>query len=149
MKGGKKAIKYAEDRGFQFERANSKGFHYYRHPSGVEVGINPSCDERGLRLVMQQVDRACGVGPDLSQKRNPAACKAREAQQREALKAERARHAARLDELAREKAALLLGGAGRDLNWREVRAIEALIEAERKHHQGMVRLMTAVAGGAE
>lgn len=145
MKGpSRRAIKYAEDHGYLFERQNTKGVLYYRNADGHEVGIGPSIDDRNCRQIVVQIDRACGVGPDLSQKRHPDEIKARRERERLLLKEERARHHARLEELTRQKSALLLGGLGDALTIREVRAIEALIEAERKHHRGVVRLMTAV-----
>lgn len=147
MKGGKKALKYAEERGFHFERANSKGFLYYRNDAGIEVGINPSCDERGLRMVMQQIDRACGVGPDLSQKRNPAAVKARQERERLLLKEEIRRDRARLDELARQSHAQLLSGLGNALTLREIDALARLVEQKQRRHDELVRQMTARPSG--
>lgn len=145
MKGlSKKAVRYAEDHGYTFERQNCKGVLYYRHSSGHEVGIRQGLDDAGYRLVVQQIDRARGVGPDLTQKRHPEEIKARQERQRVLVKQERARHLARLDELAREKAAALLGGAGRHLSLRDVKAIEQLIEAEKRHHQDLIRQMTSV-----
>jgi hypothetical protein len=144
----KKAIAYAEGHGFRFERQNSKGLLYYRNDGGVEVCIPPGLAESALRNVCQQVDRACGIGPDLTRKRHPDEIKARQERQRALLKAERARHQARLDELARQKAALLLAGAGSRLTLREVKAIEQLIEAEQRHHRDTVRQMTTCAGAA-
>jgi hypothetical protein len=142
----RKAIRYAEDRGFHFERQNSKGLLYYRNDGGVEVCIPPGMAENALRNVCQQVDRACGIGPDLSQKRHPDEIKARQERQRALLKAERARHLARLDELARQRDTLLLNGAGGHLTLREIKAIERLIETEERQHRDTVRQMTSCPG---
>jgi hypothetical protein len=144
----KKAIRYAEDHGYTYERQNSKGLLYYRSSAGHEIGINPSCDERAYQRVVHDVDRACGIGADLSRKRHPDEIKARQDRQRALLKAEKARHQARLDDLARQKAALLLAGAGSRLTLREVKAIEQLIEAEQRQHRDTVRQMTTRAGAA-
>jgi hypothetical protein len=144
----KKAIRYAEEHGFRFERQNSKGLLYYRNDGGVEVCIPPGLAESALRNVCQQVDRACGIGPDLSQKRHPDEIRARQERQRALLKAERARHLARLDELARQKTTLLLDGAGGRLTLREVKAIERLIEAEERQHRDTVQQMTSCAGAS-
>lgn len=149
MKGlAKKAVKYAEDHGFLFERQNSKGLLYYRNSNGAEVCIPPGLADNALRNVCQQIDRACGIGPDLTQKRHPAEIKARQERERLLLKAERARHSARLDELAREHAAALLGGLGAAVSLRDAKAIERLIEAEHRAHRELVRQMTCTPTGA-
>lgn len=149
MKGlSRKAIRYAEEHGYSFERQNCKGVLFYRHSSGHEVGIRQGIDDPGYRLVTQQIDRARGIGPDLTQKRHPDEIKARQARDRLLLKQEKQRHAARLDDLAKQQAALLFGGVGDALTLREVKAIEHLIEAEKRHHNDTVRQMTAMPGAA-
>ena len=145
MKGlARKAIKHAEAAGYRFERENTKGFRFYRAASGHEVGISPGLDDRGCRLVMQQVDRACGIGPDLSRKRNPAAIKAEQERTRDLLREEKRRHQTRLDQLARERQDALLAGVGCELSMRQVLAIEKRIEQERREHRATVQQMTAV-----
>lgn len=149
MKGlAKKAVAYCESKGYEFERQNSKGTLYYRNSNGHEVGIQPGMDDRGYKIVAQQIDRAAGIGPDLSQKRDPAAIKARQERERVLLKAEQERHQARLDDLAREHAAVLLGGLGAGISLRDAKAIERFIEAEHKAHRELVRQMTSRAAGA-
>ena len=149
MKGlAKKAIRYAEDHGFDFERQNSKGLLYYRNANGVEVCIPQGLAESALRNVCQQVDRACGVGPDLSQKRNPDQIKARQERERLLLADERRRHRERIDALTREKSAALLGGLGDVLTQRQVKDIERQLESEYKAHRETVRAMSCVPGGA-
>lgn len=149
MKGlAKKAVRYAEDHGFHFERQNSKGLLYYRNANGVEIGLSPGISDNQLRNFCQQVDRACGIGPDLSQKRQPDQIKARQERERILLAQERLRHRERLDALAREQAAALLGGLGDALTLRQVKDIERLIEAEVAAHRETVRAMTCVPTGA-
>lgn len=150
MKGvAKKAAAYAEKHGYTFERQNSKGVNFYRNGAGHEIGINPGVDERGFHAICKQVDRARGVGPDLSQKHNSAAIKARQERERTLLAEERRRHRERLDALAREKSAALLGGLGNSLTLRQVQDIERLIEAEVAAHRETVRAMSCTpTGGA-
>src|SRR5690242_448984 len=119
MKGyAKKAVKYAETAGFHFERTNSKNVLIYRDDLGHEVGINPSSTEANYRFIVQQVDKACGVGPDLSQKRNAEHIKARQERERILLADEKRRHRERLDALLREKQQVALGGLGSSLTAR-------------------------------
>lgn len=148
MKGlAKKAVKYAEDHGFRFERQNSKGLLYYRNANGAEVCIPPGLADNALRNVCQQVDRACGIGPDLSQKRNPAAIKARRERERLLLKEEIRRDRQRLDELARLNHEQLLSGLGNELTLREIDALARLVEQKQRRHDELVRQMTARPAG--
>jgi hypothetical protein len=143
----KKAIRYAETHGFRFERQNSKGLLYYRNDGGVEVCIPPGLAESALRNVCQQVDRACGIGPDLSRKRNAEQIKARRERERELVAQEKRRHAKAMDALAREHAAALLGGRGDELTLQQVKDIERRMEVEAAAHRETVRLMTATPEG--
>jgi hypothetical protein len=146
-KPAKKAVAYVEARGYVFERQNAKGFLFYRSLSGHEIGINPGCDEAGCKRVIHDIDRACGLGPDLSQKRNVEQVKARRERERTLVIEEKLRHRERLDALARERSAVLLGGRGDALSLRQVKDIERRIEAEMAEYRDTVRLMTATPQG--
>lgn len=149
MKGlAKKAVKYAEEHGYRFERQNSKCFMFYRNEAGHEVSISPGIDDRGLRLVCQQIDRANGVGPDLSQKHRPDQIKARRERERILLAEEKRRHRERIDALLREKQQAALSGLGGSLTERQIKDIERLIEDEIRHHREVVRQMTSIPGVA-
>lgn len=139
----KKAVRYAEARGYRFERQNSKCFMFYRNAAGHEVGISPGIDDKGFRLVCQQIDRANGVGPDLSQKRNSEQIKARQQRTRALLLEEKRRHRERIDFLLRQKHELALGGLGRYATDQQIKDIERLLEEEESAHRETVRMMTA------
>lgn len=141
-----RAIAYAEARGFTFERENSKGVLYYRNANGVELGIGQNLADHALRRIMRDADKAAGVAPDPTRKRNTGAIKARQERERAEVKAERARHQARLDELARDKRELLLAGLGEHLTYSQVLEIERLIEAEERAHRELVTAMTTKTG---
>lgn len=133
MKGlAKKAVRYAEDHDFSFERQNSKGLLYYRNPSGVEVCIPPGIADNAFRNICLQIDRACGIGPDLSQKRRPDQIRLRD---------ERRRELERLRELAREHKAQLLAGRGAGMPLSEIYAKEREIEAYERRIREIERLM--------
>lgn len=139
----KQAAAYAEGHGYAMDHRNSKGFMVFTNGAGHEVLVSPSLDDEAtLRRLCRDIDRACGVGPDLSQKRHPEQIKARRERCREIERQERARRQAELDQLAREKQTALLGGHGVHLTQHEVKRIERRIEQIEAEIRAVVRQMT-------
>lgn len=141
-KGGKAAMKKAEELGYRLDSTNSKGFRIFVHPCGHEIAINPSADEQSSVRIIQLMQRA--VGEQLkTNKRNPLAVRERQAVEREKLRQRIEAHRQLLTELS-AKRLRVLAGIPSAITSTEVLAIEAQIEKVERECREWHRLMVAI-----
>jgi len=132
--------------GYVFDRQNSKGLWIYSHSDLEDIAVMPGASEHTARHLLQRLQTLCGTY-EAKPKRNPAAIKERQAQEREVLKARSATLAAERDAILAERD-LSMSGLGAILSPLALRALIHRLEQINRERHEIERLMAAPVGGS-
>ena len=152
--GSKKGFQMLEKRlgqlGFEFsDKTNGGSMWRYAHEDGREITVRSDLPENAARQIIRKLERQCGQAEQAS-KRNPAAIKARQAEERRQLKEDAERLDAERLRLLRERDGLLNGAASHLTNG-QIRDLErrvAEIERERRQIETLMTERPSLGNGS-
>lgn len=137
------------EHGYTLDRINSKQTGIYTCPDRADVSLSLGIGDRQARQLIRTLQRDFGIPTAKDQsKRDALAVKERQAVERERAHQAAARSAAELEQLIRERDAVM-DGLGSILGDQELDRVAALIEAKEKELRGWQQLMQSIPASGE